>query len=75
VEPSTGSVATLTETGFDRAAEVTLAHRMLELYLSEHVGQITEASRGGERLVEQIPPELREELKRRVRLDAMTRQH
>jgi len=57
----------LTQAGVCAAAEVVLAERMLELYLSDYVGHIGELPATDQHsLAEQIPAELHAELKRRL---------
>ena len=66
VKITDGTTAILTDGGYEHAKEVALAYRMLDLYLTEYSGQITEAPQGRSKMLEQIPPELRDELERRV---------
>lgn len=58
----------LTDAGLTRAAEAARADRMVDLYLAEYAGNISESeASSGRELIDQIPPELRGELESRLR--------
>ena len=68
IERTTADDFQLTPAGEAKAEELILAHRMLDLYLSEYAGHITEATETGPAgLIEQIPPELRPILAERAK--------
>jgi len=61
----------MTEAGRAKAAAALRAYRMVDLYLSEFAGQLNEtAVTSPEELVQQIPPELRSELERKLEGEA-----
>jgi manganese/zinc/iron transport system permease protein len=65
IERTTADEFQLTSAGETMAAELVLARRMFDLYLSEYAGHVTEATNAGPAgLLDQIPPELRPELER-----------